>query len=80
MTTAAEVLSHAMALPPGERAGIVRSLIESLPDGPTIYRTEAQLAAELNRRLERIESGQETFFDASETIRRAREALRGNSY
>lgn len=75
MTTAAEILQSALALPPNERAGLAHELLQSLPGGPTVYRTEEELAAELNRRMQRIENGQETFFDADETIRRAREAL-----
>ena len=75
MSTAAEVLQTALSLSPQERAGIAHELLQSLPAEPTVYETEEQLAAELNHRLQRIESGQETFFSADETIRRAREAL-----
>jgi putative addiction module component (TIGR02574 family) len=78
MTTAAEILTHALALPPNERAGLAQSLLHSLPDGPAIYRTEAELATELNRRLEAIESGTMPTFTAEETLRRAREALERN--
>jgi len=75
MTTAAEILTHALALPPSERAGLAQSLLHSLPDSSTVYRSEAELAAELNRRLEAIEAGTMPTFTAEETLRRAREAL-----
>ena len=75
MTTAAEILVHALALPPDERADLAHSLLHSLSDGPKVYRTEAELGEELSRRMERIASGKEEIFDASETLRRAREAL-----
>jgi putative addiction module component (TIGR02574 family) len=73
--SASEILQHALSLPPNERADIAHSLLQSLPGAPKIYETEEQLAAEINRRMERIESGQETYFEFDETIRRAREAL-----
>lgn len=73
--TAAEILTSALALPPGERAGLVQSLIQSLPDGPRMFCTEAELAAEMNRRMLDIESGSGTTYLATETFRRAREAL-----
>jgi putative addiction module component (TIGR02574 family) len=75
VSTAAEILDHALALPPNERAGIVRSLLHSLPSAPVVYQNEQELAAELSRRMERIESGAEETFDADDTLRRAREAL-----
>jgi len=74
MSTASEILQSALCLPPDERATIAHELFRSLP-GPKVYRTEDELAAELNRRMQRIESGQETFYDAEDTLRRAREAL-----
>jgi putative addiction module component (TIGR02574 family) len=76
MITASEILVHALALPPGERANLARSLLHSLPDGPTAYRSEAELAAELNRRMQDIETGSTGIFAADETLRRAREALK----
>lgn len=78
MATAAEVLQAALALSPHERAGIAQELLQSLPGAPVLYETEEQLAAELSRRLQRIEDGQETFFTFEETMRRAREALARN--
>ena len=73
--SASEILQHALSLPPNERADIAHSLLQSLPGAPKIYETEEQLVAELNRRMERVETGQETFYDAEETLRRARQAL-----
>ena len=64
-----------ISLPPNERADIAHSLLQSLPGAPKRYETEKELVAELNRRMERIENGQETFFDGEETLRRARQAL-----
>jgi len=75
MTTAAEILVHALALPPGERAGLARSLLSSLPDEPCVYHTESELHAELNDRLRQLEAGEMKTFDGNETLRRAREAL-----
>ena len=46
-----------------------------IPDTPRIYATEEELADELNRRIEEVISGNAPTFDASETMRRAREAL-----
>jgi putative addiction module component (TIGR02574 family) len=75
MTTAAEILGHALALPPEERANIAQSLLHSLPGGPVLYRSEADLAAELNRRMQELESGKAATSTASEALSRAREAL-----
>lgn len=75
MTTAAEVLAHALALPPGERAGLARSLLSSLPDEPCVYETEEELRAEIADRLQRLESGEMETFDAEDSLRRVREAL-----
>jgi putative addiction module component (TIGR02574 family) len=75
MTTAAEILTHALALPPRERAELAQSLLHSLPDGPAVYSTEGDLAAELNRRMSAIEAVAMPTFSADGTICRAREAL-----
>jgi len=64
-----------MGLPPNERAGIAHSLLQSLPGGPAVYETKAQLAAELTRRMQLIESGEMETFDAEESLRRVEEAL-----
>ena len=73
--SASEILQHALSLPPDERADIAHSLLQSLPGAPKLYETEEELVAELNRRMARIESSQETFFDGEETLRRVRQAL-----
>ena len=59
MSTVAEILGHAMALPPADRASIAQ-----------------ELATELNRRIEETTSGEAPTFDAADTMRRAREAVR----
>ncbi len=73
--SAAEVLQSALALPPGERANIAHELLRSLPKQPATYETEEELVAELNRRMQLLESGQMQTFDFEDTMRRAREAL-----
>ena len=75
MTTAAEILVHALALPPDERAGLARSLLSSLPDEPRVFRTEGELQAELSDRLQQLRTGQMATYDADESLRRAKEAL-----
>jgi putative addiction module component (TIGR02574 family) len=75
MTTAAEILNHALALPVSERASIAHSLLQSLPTEPVLYTTEEQMAAELSRRMEAIENGTMETFPFEDTMRRAREAL-----
>ena len=76
MSTVTEILSHAMALPPQERATIAQSLIRSLPLGPRIFRTEDELSSEVQARLAAIESGQAATVDAETTLERAREAVK----
>jgi hypothetical protein len=75
MSTVAEVLESALALSPHERAGIAHVLLQSLPGGPTVYRTEEELSIELNHRMQRLDSGLEPMYDAEETLTRARESL-----
>ena len=70
MTTPNEILTHALALPAIERATIAHSLLRSLPE-PRLYRTEEELAGEVDARMKEIESGRTEMFDAHETIRRA---------
>jgi putative addiction module component (TIGR02574 family) len=76
MSTVTEILSHAMALPPQERATIAQSLIRSLSPGPAEFQNEEQLSLELQRRLSAIESGQVTTLDADTVLQRAREAVK----
>jgi putative addiction module component (TIGR02574 family) len=75
MSTASEIIHHALALPPNERAEIAKTLLESLPGGPQLYETEEQLATELSRRMQALESGQMETFPFEDTMRRAEEAL-----
>ena len=76
MSTVAEILGHAMALPPEDRASIAQSLIHSLPGSPRVFATPQELAEELNRRIEETTTGRAPTFDAADTMRRAREAVR----
>jgi putative addiction module component (TIGR02574 family) len=76
VSTASEILDHALALPPAERASIAKSLIHSLPHPPRVFSSEQELAAELELRMEANLSGAGTTCDADEAIRRAREAVR----
>jgi putative addiction module component (TIGR02574 family) len=73
--TIAEVLAHALALPPEDRATLAQSLLHSLPEGPAFYRSERELGTELQRRQEAIAGGGVPSYDAAETIRRARDAV-----
>jgi len=76
VSTASEILDHALALPPAERASIAHTLIASLPSPPNFFASEHELAQELERRIEAKMSGTEPRFEAAETMRRAREAVR----
>ncbi len=76
MSTATEILEHALNLPANDRAEIAYSLLQSLPpQPPVVYETEEQLAAELNRRLEAIENGTMATYPIEDSLRRARAAL-----
>jgi len=74
--SSAEILEQALALPANDRASLVQVLIQSLPEAPRIFSTEDELADELERRIEETQSGAAPTFDASETMRRAREAVK----
>ena len=76
MSTATEVLASALLLPANERASLVHSLIQSLPAGPRVFTSEHELAVELEQRIEETKSGAAPTFDAADTMRRAREAVR----
>jgi putative addiction module component (TIGR02574 family) len=71
----AEVLAHALALSPDERANLAQSLLRSLPAGPAFYRNESELGAELQRRQQEFAAEKQGTYSADETIRRAREAV-----
>ena len=75
MSTAAEILVHALALPAEERAGLAQSLLHSLPDGPPVYRDETEMAAELTRRMQEFEAGNSVMVTEEEALQRARDAL-----
>ena len=47
----------------------------SLPDAPRIYRTEEELAVEILRRMQEVESGAQQILDAEETLRCAHAEL-----
>jgi len=74
--TVSDVLASALLLPPSERASLVHSLIDSLPSGPRVFASECEQAEELNRRIEETKAGAAPTYDAAETMRRAREAVR----
>lgn len=76
LSTASEVLASALLPPPGERTSIVQSLIQSLPAWPRVFTSEQELAEKLDRRIEETKSGATPTFDAADTMRRAREAVR----
>lgn len=76
MSTVSEVLESAMALPVSDRASIAFSLLQSLPARePKVYDNADELAAELNRRLRAIESGEMEAFPIEASLRRVHEAL-----
>ena len=75
MTTAAEILVHALALPPDERAGLARSLLSSWPDEPRVFHAAEELHNELADRLQQSKSGQMATFDANDTLRRVQDSL-----
>ena len=50
-----EIFAAALALEPAERATLARKLLESLEEPVTV---DPELAADLRRRIEEIESGQ----------------------
>jgi putative addiction module component (TIGR02574 family) len=76
VSSVAEILVHALALPPDDRASLVQSLIHSLPSSPRVFVTEQDLVDELNRRIGETKSGAAPTFDAAVTMRRASEAVR----
>jgi hypothetical protein len=63
MSTLAHVLQWALSPPPNQRAEVAFELLQSLPSGPAVNRTEEELAEELHRRIQRIENGEETLID-----------------
>lgn len=73
---ATEVLEAALALPDDERAKLAELLIESL-DGAPDAGQETAWAAEIERRLERIEAGVAKSLPMEEALARLHRAARG---
>ncbi len=72
----AEILEQALTLPEDARAHLVHSLIQSFPPSPRACSSAQDFAAELQQRIEETKSGQAPTFDATDTMRRAREAIK----
>lgn len=73
----AEVVSHAMELPVGERADLAHRLIVSLEEEPA---SEHETLEELLvARQRRVQSGDFVAYEASETLERIRQFLDGRS-
>ncbi len=64
MTTAQQLYDEAMALPPAERRELAESILQSLPD------TMAAWEAELQRRMEDIDSGRSPAVPWDEALQR----------
>lgn len=59
MTEGQDLLDRALKLPADERAVLAANLWASLEEEPSDPRVEAAWAAEVRRRLERVETGQD---------------------
>jgi putative addiction module component (TIGR02574 family) len=75
MSTVDEILNQALALPQSDRAAMAHALIRSLPNPPTMFRTEQDLADELQHRLNAT-APDEALIDMEGTMERARQAIR----
>jgi putative addiction module component (TIGR02574 family) len=73
--SAAEVLEAALALPPDERASVAEKLVASL-DGDVDPDAETEWAAEIERRLARIQVGQASI-SMDESLARLQPIARG---
>lgn len=73
-TRADTILGTAMALPPDERAWLAAELIASLDDGADVDVEEAW-AAEIEKRIDEIESGQAETVSWEEARARIRATL-----
>ena len=71
MSTFQEILSAALALPPGMRAGLADHLLASL-DGPDQKRIDALWAEEAERRLREIDEGKVETIDGELVMRELR--------
>jgi putative addiction module component (TIGR02574 family) len=67
---ASEVLEKALALSTQERGPIIDRLIESLYDEPAEEGVEAAWSADINRRVEEIQSGNVEMIPGEEVDRR----------
>jgi len=72
----AEVFDVALALDEDNRAKLAEKLVESL-DGQVDAEAEAAWAAEIERRLERIDAGQAKLLSMDEAVARLHRAARG---
>jgi hypothetical protein len=76
MSTVAEFINQALAMPAPDRARIAQALLDSLPHPPRFVCSEAELGKMLQSRIEAVQSGVEQSLDSGEALRRAREAVR----
>lgn len=74
--SAAQVLADALALPEDERAQVAAALVASL-DGDVDRDAEVKWAAEIERRLSRIEAGQAKGVSMDESLQRLYRIARG---
>ncbi len=65
-----ELLKKALALPPEAHAELADSLLESLDEEPADEGVEATWSAEIQRRIEEIDSGQVQMIPYEEVRRR----------
>jgi putative addiction module component (TIGR02574 family) len=75
-TQAEHVLQTALTLPPGDRAEIAASLIQSL-DEKAAAEIDAAWADEIKRRIESIDNGHVQLVPADEVMRSMRGRLHG---
>jgi putative addiction module component (TIGR02574 family) len=76
MSTVNEVLSAAMALPPGDRAAIANRLFESLDEADVQPDLHHEWAAELSARTSAIVDGTAAFIDGEQAVEEIRQSLR----
>ena len=76
--SAPEVFDAALALPEDDRAKLAEKLVESL-DGDVSADAEDAWAAEIERRLARIDAGQAKLLSMEDAVARLHRAARGQS-
>ena len=74
--SAPEVFDAALALPEDDRAKLAEKLVESL-DGDVSADAEDAWAAEIERRLARIDAGQARLLSMEDAVARLHRAARG---